>query len=93
MAEPHLDHPGEVSWFAGFSPAPVLGPCPHGNCEHRDARSIAWGPDWDHYILEECVHCHCRGWFGEWDDDDGRRHYRFPEKWLQVAQPAARVTS
>lgn len=82
VAEPHLSHPGEVSWFAGYGPVPIAGLCPH-DCQHQDAKSVAWGPDWEHYILEQCVHCGCRGWYGEWEDAEGRRHYRFPDLWLQ----------
>lgn len=54
MAEPHLDHPGEVSWFPGKGPAQVLGPCPHTGCPHNTLAAIAWGPDFEHYTLDEC---------------------------------------
>lgn len=54
MAEPHLDHPGEVSWFPGKGPAAVLGSCPHTGCPHDQVACIAWGPDFEHYTLEEC---------------------------------------
>lgn len=85
MAETHLDHPGEVSWFAGHRPLPVLGPCPH-TCAHRMARTVAWGPDFEHYTLIQCDDkdgCagKCRGWLTEypdsarWDAHD----------WMQVA--------
>lgn len=54
MAEPHLDHPGEVSWFPGKGPAQVLGACPHRACPHNTLAAIAWGPDFEHYTLDEC---------------------------------------
>lgn len=54
MADPHLDHPGEVSWFPGKGPAEVLGSCPHTGCPHDQVACIAWGPDLEHYTLDEC---------------------------------------
>lgn len=74
MAEPHLDHPDEISWFAGYGPAPVLGPCPHATCKHLGQGVIAWGPSLDRYELVECgsinpadeadndCASHCRAW-------------------------------
>lgn len=53
MADPHLDHPGEIRWFKGEGPAPVLGPCPH-SCKHLGQGVIAWGPTMDRYELVEC---------------------------------------
>lgn len=71
MAEAHLDHPGEVRWFKGHGPAPVLGPCPHTDCPHESTAAVAYGPDHAHYVLDAGVEpdgCDgtCRGWFGEW---------------------------
>lgn len=67
--EPHLDHPGEISWYVGHGPAPILGDCPHVACEHRDSHTVAWGPDFEHYELVVCVETGegkcggaCRGW-------------------------------
>lgn len=54
MADPHLDHPGEITWFPGRGPAEVLGRCPHAACPHNEIRSIAWGPDFEHYSLDQC---------------------------------------
>ena len=54
MAEAHLDHPGEVSWYVGHGPAPVLGPCPHDDCRHLGLSVIAWGPDLERYELDVC---------------------------------------
>lgn len=89
MAEPHLDHPGEISWFAGKGPLPVVGNCPHEQCQHCDAGTVAWGPDWDHYELVECLGCRCRGWWAEWLDN-GRPRYRPPTVWLELERtPAA----
>lgn len=73
MAEAHLDHPGEITWFVGHGPAPILGDCPHVGCEHRDTRVIADGPDFEHYELVICTEqgdgkCAgaCRGWHAEY---------------------------
>lgn len=70
MSEPHLDHPGETSWWASHGPLPVLGPCPHGSCPHLDTTCIADGPDWKHYTLNRCVmpdgcNGECRAWHDE----------------------------
>ena len=54
MAEAHLDHPGEVSWFKRYGPAEVLGPCPHGSCEHFGTGVIGWGPSMERYELVGC---------------------------------------
>lgn len=54
MAEAHLDHPGEVSWFHGHAAAPVIGPCPHSGCKHLGTGVIAWGPSMDRYELVAC---------------------------------------
>lgn len=54
MADPHLDHPGEVSWFKGEGPAQVLGPCPHSDCRHLGTGVIGWGPSMARYELVAC---------------------------------------
>lgn len=61
MAEPHLDHPGDVSWWAGKGPVVLEGPCPH-DCPHMDTHTVAWGPSFDRYELVDCLACGCRGW-------------------------------
>ncbi len=83
MAEPHLDHPGEIHWFKGEGPRPVLGPCPHADCRHLGQGVIAWGPTLDRYELVECgtpdddgCAAQCRAW------SDG--HGRITTAWLQV---------
>ncbi len=50
-----------VHWFKGYDPKPIIGPCPH-DCKHRGISDIAWGPDLDHYTLDECTDCGCRAW-------------------------------
>lgn len=92
MAEAHLDHPGDIRWFKGWGPAPVLGPCPHESCTHWGMSVIAHGPDFEHYELVRCTDedgCagECRGWFGEWPVGHVPR-YRPPEQWLHVPRPA-----
>lgn len=67
MAEAHLDHPGEISWFKGYGPAPVLGPCPHAGCPHNAQSVIGWGPDMRRYELDQCdvtegCATECRAW-------------------------------
>lgn len=98
MAEVHLDHPGDWFWFGG-KPAPVVGPCPHTNCPHDRTRGLAYGPDYEHYVLDECVvredagGCggQCRGWFAEWPPDEGPdgRRWREVQVWMQVDVRAA----
>lgn len=51
-------------------------------------RTVAYGPDFDHYELHECIRCFCRGWYSEYDDEQGHRHYQFPAKWLEVSRIA-----
>lgn len=87
MAEPHLDHPGEIHWFKGETPRPVIGPCPHTACKHLGHGVIAWGPSLDRYELVECglpgdggCGAECRAW----SDGDGR----ITTVWLHVAAPA-----
>lgn len=96
MSEAHLDHPGDWRWFSGHGPRPVKGPCPHVDCGHSDVRAIAYGPDFDHYVLDEChteAGCNgrCRGWTAEYPPDVaselGLPRFRFPENhlgWLEV---------
>jgi hypothetical protein len=87
VAEPHLDHPGEIRWFKGERALPVLGPCPHTDCKHLGQGVIAWGPTLDRYELVECGSLNvppatddcgttCRAWV------DGRGRVTTP--WLHV---------
>lgn len=84
MAEPHLDNPGDIRWFKGEGPAPVLGPCPHP-CRHLGQGVIAWGPSMERYELVECgsradadggCEARCRAWV----DGQGRT----TTAWLHV---------
>jgi hypothetical protein len=83
VAEAHLDHPGEIHWFKGERPLPVLGPCPH-DCKHLGQGVIAWGPTLERYELVECgissdtegCAASCRAWV------DG--HGRVTTAWLHV---------
>ena len=88
MSEPNLDHPGEIHWFKGHEPRPVLGPCPHAECKHLGQGVIAWGPSYERYELVECGNIdpanesdsdcatHCRAWVDE--------HGRVVSPWLHV---------
>lgn len=86
MAEAHLDHPGEISWYAGRGPGQVLGECPHVGCPHLDTSTIAWGPSLDRYELVRCVMPGCvgDGQCRAWSDGRGR----ITTAWLHVAEPA-----
>lgn len=75
MADPHLDHPGDISWWPGHGPLPVLGACPH-TCDHSLIPTIAYGPDHEHYCLVRCDDpdgCagQCRGWAAEYPYGEG----------------------
>lgn len=89
MAEPHLDNPGDVTWFDGYGPLPVVGPCPH-DCDHAwGLATVAWGPDHEHYSLNECKQrggCEgaCRGWSAEYPA--GRR-----PPWFSRRRPKFRL--
>lgn len=84
MAEPHLDHPGEMSWFVGHGPAPVLGQCPHPTCEHLGHSVIAWGPDAEHYELVQCdTDAECAGACRGWTRIVGHHESR-GDRWVQV---------
>jgi hypothetical protein len=88
VAEAHLDHPGEIHWFKGEGPAPVVGPCPHSSCKHLGQGVIAWGPSLERYELVQCgsirpadeadddCASRCRAWI------DGRG--RVTTAWLMV---------
>lgn len=91
MAEVHLDHPGDVRWFKGHAPAPVLGDCPHTGCPHEHTGAVAYGPDHAHYVLDACNEpggCDgtCRGWFGEWPAGH-TPHYLPVQRWVHVDVP------
>lgn len=67
MDERCLDNPGDVRWFSGHGPAPVVGLCPHAGCQHFGQAVIAWGPDLTRYELVRCddaAGCagRCRAW-------------------------------
>jgi hypothetical protein len=75
----HLDHPGDLHWFSGYGPLPVLGECPHVGCRHDAISTIAWGPDLTRYELVQCdsdCDSSCRAWA------DGRSVATTP--WLRV---------
>lgn len=81
MAEAHLDHPGEISWFKRYGPSPVLGSCPHADCRHLAQSVIGWGPSMERYELVQCdVPQHCDGGCRAWSDGRGR----ITTEWLQV---------
>jgi hypothetical protein len=77
VAEVHLDHPGEITWFAGRSHAPITGLCSH-TCPHHGQAVVAWGPSYDRYELVECqvkLNEHpdgCGGRCRAWADSRGR---------------------
>lgn len=71
MAEAHVDRPGEVTWWSGFGPEPIGGPCPH-LCVHEQQRIVAWGPSYERYELVACmdaIGCGglCRAWTDQFD--------------------------
>ena len=89
MAEVHLDHPGDVHWFHGFAPAPVIGPCPHTTCKHFGQTVIAWGPDYERYELVKCDDtdgCNgtCRSWWSDHPPGE-TQPVRGNRQWLHVA--------
>jgi hypothetical protein len=91
MAEPHLDHPGEIHWFKSERPLPVLGRCPHSGCGHHGQGVIAWGPSLKQYELVECgsrrASDGCAGSCRAWSDGQGR----ITSDWLHVDLDAAPV--
>lgn len=88
MAEAYLDHPGEITWFKGKGPLPVLGPCQHSECRHLGQNVIGWGPSVERYVIVACGSIDpadespsdcamtCRAWS---DSDD-----RIVTPWLHV---------
>ncbi len=87
MAEAHLDHPGEISWYKGYGPVLVLGPCPHA-CPHNAQSAIGWGPDMQRYELVQCdvlggCETSCRAW--------ANGHGAVATGWLLVAWADARL--
>lgn len=79
----HVDHPGEISWFHGYGPLPIVGPCPHLDCPHNAQSTIAWGPDYERYELVVCdVDQGCASWCRAWTD--GSPIATTP--WLQMAE-------
>ncbi len=87
--------PGEIiHWFVGYGPGEVVGECRHV-CDHRSLANIAWGPDAEHYTLDECHDSGCRGRCRAWipvDVVNGKPRPRFSEaRWLEVVPDPARV--
>lgn len=88
MAEVHLDHPGEVTWFKSYGPATVIGPCPHKACRHGGTGVIGWGPSMERYELVACgsiepadeADTDCAMACRAWADSRGR----IVTPWLQV---------
>jgi hypothetical protein len=81
MAEPHLDHPGEIHWFRGYGPSTVLGPCPHPTCPHNAQSVIGWGPSYERYELVQCdIPEHCDGGCRAWANSAGA----VVTDWLEV---------
>ena len=68
----HLDHPGDMHWVTGHGPQPVTGPCTH-DCTHTHSTWIAYGPDLEHYTLNQCDQCACRAWH----NDTGKHRTRW----------------
>lgn len=86
--EVYVDHPGVMTWFVGYGPTPVIGPCQH-ECDHWGVGDIAHGPDETRYVLVECgvvgedEGCagRCRAWLtGEQSERGGWKTAR----WLEV---------
>jgi hypothetical protein len=90
MAEASLDHAGEVTWYPNERPLPVVGPCPHGDCEHRIGSVIAWGPDYEHYCLvrcdDECAGT-CRTWTVEYPPPFTPERPKYRERGYLHVQP------
>lgn len=102
MAEVHLDHPGEITWFKSHGPAAVLGDCPHTDCAHDMVGVIAWGPDYDHYVLVRCLvengcNRQCRAWQAEYPPQMIHRDPSLPSyrlgKFQHVDVPLTEVAS
>jgi hypothetical protein len=81
-ADPHVDTPDEMRWFAHQEPLPVIGPCPHTACAHYMQRVVAWGPDYARYELVRCdVPDGCAGRCRAWTDGS----IDTTTAWLEVA--------
>lgn len=78
--------PGEVQWLLDWGPKKVIGDCSH-DCEHTSTIAIAWGPDIDHYTLDECGECRCRAWIPvkrrEWTTKP--MHLYHLARWKEIA--------
>jgi hypothetical protein len=88
MAEPHLDHPGEIHWFMGHGPAPVIGPCRHRECRHLGQSVIAHGPSYERY---ELVACGSLDQAAESDDDCASQCRAWVDQQGRVVTPWLRV--
>lgn len=89
MAETFVETPGQVRFFAGHGPAPVLGPCPH-DCRHNAQSVIAWGPDERRYELMTCdvddgCAGRCRGWH-DVSQDPTRRQRGIVRTWWRMGE-------
>lgn len=75
MAEVHIDDAERpIRWYRSSGPVPLGGPCPH-DCQHFGLTEIGWGPDFEHYTLNHCDGCGCRGWMAEFPKEDRRRWF------------------
>jgi len=72
MDDTHPTPTSELLWLNGHQPLPVTGPCPH-DCAHDSTAWIAYGPDAEHYTLNQCADCACRAWF----NNDGKHRTRW----------------
>lgn len=89
MAETNLDHPGEMSWYKGYGPSPVLGSCPHSMCSHNNQSAIGWGPSYNRYEIVQCdVPEHCDGGCRAWSNSLGR----VVTAWLEVEAKDRRLS-
>jgi hypothetical protein len=90
-APAELSNLGDVRWFAGYGPEPVVGPCPHRSCPHNHQSVVAWGPDFDRYELVTCdvedgCDGGCRGWLDVTDDLDRSTPRGVVHRWLRVGR-------
>lgn len=85
--DPVISHPGETTWYRHYGPLPEIGPCPH-RCPHTLTKPIAWGPDFDHFELVQCVveqgcAAQCRAWHPHYPRAT-RITRPLPTGWVQV---------
>lgn len=94
MADAHVDHPGETTWFAGHGPRRPLGlACDHP-CDHDwTLITVGWGPDYRRYSVVECTECSCRAWTAEYPPPHTAEHPKFRLGPLMQMSAAARTDS